>query len=153
MQNAKCRVQNLKKCLSVCILLVGCGQVRLIRDAPDGGVITIPNNSNQWPSYYRNRAEYLMKRKCPDGYVIVSEQEVEDNPALLDGRKPNEHFEYEGGYIRITTYERKAYRIAFRSAAAAKNTPPAASPPQTSAKGESKDELPSPRPLPTEPRP
>ncbi|HEY7330396.1 MAG TPA: hypothetical protein VH592_22340 [Gemmataceae bacterium] len=133
--------------------LVGCGQVRLIRDAPDGGVVAIPNNTNQWPSYYRNRAEYLMKRKCPDGYVIVNEEEGVDNPATRDGRKPNEHFEYEGGYIRLTTYDRKEYRITFRSAATANNAPaPVVSPPRTPAEDESKDELPPPRPLPYEPR-
>jgi hypothetical protein len=129
--------------------LVGCGQVRLIRDAPDGGVVAIPNNSNQWPSYYRNRAEYLMKRKCPEGYVIVNEEEGVDNPATRDGRKPHEHFEYDGAYIRIATYERKDYRITFSSAAAAKKAPAAAgSPSRMPPKDESKDELPPPRPLP-----
>jgi hypothetical protein len=160
MQNAECRMQNVNKCLSFCILhsafcilVVGCGQVRLIRDAPDGGVVGIPNNTNEWPSFYRNRAESLMKRKCPEGYVIVGEQEVEDNPTTRDGRKPNEDFEYEGAYIRNTTYNRKQYRIAFRSAAAAKNDPPpAARPSRTPPKVENKDELPPPRPLPSEPR-
>src|SRR5579871_4451825 len=109
--------------LAWCVLLLGCGQVRLIRDAPDGGVLAIPNNSNQWPSYYRNRAENLMNRKCPEGYVIVKEAEAIDNPATRDGRKPHEHFEYDGAYIRLTTFERKEYRIAFRSAAAAKSVP------------------------------
>ncbi len=134
--------------------IIGCSQVRLVQDTADGGVVVIPNNSNQWPSYYRNRAEYLMKRKCPEGYVIVSEQEDKDNPAARDGRKPNEDFDYEGGYIRISTYDRKAYFIAFRSATAAKNvTPPSSHPPRTTDKSDDKDELPPPRPLPAEPRP
>lgn len=150
---------NRKKCFTFCLLysafcLGGCSQVRLIRETPDGGVVVLPNNSDQWPSYYRNRAEYLMKRKCPEGYVIVSEREDVDNPAARDGRKPNEDFDYEGAYIRLTTYDRKAYFIAFRSAAAVKNAPP---PPSLSrrppAKQENKDELPPPHPLPSEPRP
>jgi hypothetical protein len=136
-------------------LLLGCSQVRLIRETPDGGVVVLPNNSDQWPSYYRNRAEYLMKKKCPEGYVILSEREAEDNPAARDGRKPNEDFDYEGGYIRLSTYNRKAYFIAFRSAATAKNAPPpsAGSPRRAAIKDESRDELPPPRPLPSEPRP
>jgi len=160
MQNAESRIQKMKKCLAFCILpstfcilLVGCGQVRLIRDAPDGGVVGIPNNTNEWPSFYRDRAESLMKRKCPEGYVIVGEQEVADNPTTRDGRKPNEDFEYEGAYIRNTTYNRKQYRIAFRSAAAKNDPPPSAHPPKTPSKDENKDELPPPRQLPTDPRP
>jgi hypothetical protein len=151
---------NVKKCFSFCfacsaLCLGGCSQVRLVRDTPDGGVVVIPNNTNEWPSFYRNRAEHLMKRKCPEGYVIVSEQEAEDNPAARDGRKPNEHFDYEGAYIRLTTYNRKAYFIAFRNAAAAKNAPPpsGSDPPRAPTKDASQDELPPPRPLPSEPRP
>jgi hypothetical protein len=132
-------------------LLMGCSQVRLVRDAPDGGVVAIPNNTNQWPTYYRNRAEQLMKRKCPEGYVIVSEQAAEDNPAARDGRKPNEDFDYEGAYIRLSTYDRKVYHIVFRSVAAAKKAPP--QPSRPAVKEEHKDELPPPRPLPTEPHP
>jgi hypothetical protein len=140
--------------LALCILMVGCSQVRLVHDAPDGGVVAIPNNTNQWPTYYRNRAEQLMKRRCPEGYVIVSEQAAEDNPAARDGRKPNEDFDYEGAYVRLSTYDRKVYRISFRSADAAKNAPPPPlRPPLPPAKDENNDELPPPRQLPTEPRP
>jgi hypothetical protein len=159
MHNAQCAMHNVKQffawCIVHCALCIGgCSQVRLVRGTPDGGVVVIPNNSNQWPSYYRNRAESLMKRKCPEGYTIIDEREAKDNPAARDGRKPNEDFEYEGAYIRITTYDRKAYFIAFRSAAAVKNAPPPPSPsPRPPAKHEDKDELPPPRPLPSEPRP
>jgi hypothetical protein len=133
-------------------LPAGCAQVRLIRDASDGGVITMPNNSNQWPTYYRNRAENLMSKKCPEGYAIVGEKEVVDNPAARDGRKANEDFDYEGGYIRLTTYNRKEYHIWFRRAAAANSNAPSASP-HSPAKDESKEELPPPRPISSEPRP
>jgi hypothetical protein len=92
----------------------GCTQVRLVRDTPEGGVVSIPNNSNQWPTYYRNRAEDLMHQKCPEGYVIVSERVQEDNPAERDGRKPNEDFEYNGAYERISNYRRVVYHITFR---------------------------------------
>lgn len=89
--------------------------IRVVRRRRTAGVIAIPDNSNQWPTYYRNRAVYLMKKKCPEGYEIISEQEAEDNPAARDGCKPNEDFEYEGAYIRLTTYTRTVYRIVFRS--------------------------------------
>ncbi|MHB1421988.1 MAG: hypothetical protein ACYC3I_02090 [Gemmataceae bacterium] len=131
-------------------LMVGCSQVRLLRDAPDGGVVSIPNNSNQWPTYYRNRAENLMHKKCPEGYTIVGEKVAVGNPAAHDGRKPNEDFDYEGAYVRLTTYDRKEYHIIFRRGAAAIPAAPSASP-RSAAKGESKDELPPPRPLPSEP--
>jgi hypothetical protein len=104
-------------CLSFCLLLCGCfSAVRMVSETPNGGVVVMPNNSNQWPTYYRNRAEYLMSRKCPKGYVIEREETFEDNPALRDGRKPNEDFDYNGAYERITNSARKSYRIAFRRA-------------------------------------
>ena len=136
----------------------GCSQARLIRDNPEGGVVSIPNNTNQWPSYYRNRAEYLMRKKCPEGFVIVREQAVEDNPAERDGRKPNEDFEYNGAYQRIRNARREAYHITFRRKAAAppvdRTAPgiappdgPAASP-RSPATDHDKEELPPPRQFP-----
>jgi hypothetical protein len=137
----------------------GCSQVRLLSDNPDGGVVSIPSNSNQWPTYYRNRAEYLMRKKCPQGYVIVREQVEEDNPAADDGRKPNENFEYNGAYERISNYRREAYHITFRRKGAA---PPAnldapakaipagpPVPPRLPATEKDKEELPPPRRLPS----
>jgi hypothetical protein len=110
---------------SLCVLFAltaaavcGCFAVRVVSETPEGGVVVMPNNSDQWPTYYRNRAEYLMKQRCPQGYVIVSEEQFVDNPAARDGRKPHEHFEYDGGYERISKYEQKSYRIVFRRAEA-----------------------------------
>ena len=135
----------------------GCSQVRLIRNSPDGGVVSIPNNSNQWPSYYRNRAKELMRKRCPEGYVIVSEKLEEDNPAAEDGRKPNEDFEYNGAYERISNYRRQAYHITFRrkdavppetgSPGKAMPTDPPASP-RVPATEKGKEELPPPRRFP-----
>jgi len=124
----------------------GCSQVRLIENSPDGGVVSIPNNSNQWPTFYRNRAESLLQKKCPEGFTIVGEKAVEDNPAARDGRKPNEDFDYSGGYERITRYNRKEYHITFRRGGASHQLPSPASIP---AKDESKDELPPPRRMPS----
>jgi hypothetical protein len=108
-----------------CIVACGCqAPVRMLRETPDGGVVILPNNSNQWPTFYRNRADYLMRRSCPDGYVIVCEEVAKDNPAARDGRKPNEDFEYNGAYQRISTFEQKAYLITFRRAATSGPAPP-----------------------------
>ena len=126
---------------SVC----GCLAVRIVDETPVGGVVVMPNNSDQWPTYYRNRAQYLMKQKCPDGYVIVREEEFVDNPAARDGRKPYEHFEYSGGIQRISSYEQKAYRIAFRRGVAANEKP---APSKREKEKPSADELPPPRRLP-----
>jgi hypothetical protein len=102
----------------------GCSSVRLVREAPDGGVVSIPNDSNQWPTYYRNRAEQLMRKKCPAGYVIDHEVAVEDNPAERDGRYPNEDFDYNGGFERIRRYARNEYHIYFHCAPAGGQPPP-----------------------------
>jgi hypothetical protein len=129
----------------------GCfSSVRLLRETPEGGMIVMPNNSNQWPTYYRNRAEFLMHKKCPEGYVIEHEDVIEDNPAARDGRYPYEDFDYNGGYQRITTYDRKQYRLTFRRVSAAalapppqanKELPPSVLPPAN-------EDLPPPRPVP-----
>jgi hypothetical protein len=58
------------------VVWCGCAKPRLVRTSKDGGVVAIPSNSNQWPTYYRDKAEKLMREKCPDGYEIVQEEEV-----------------------------------------------------------------------------
>jgi hypothetical protein len=69
--------------LPVAVLLLaavsGCaggGSARMIQSTRDGGIVAIPSNSNSWPNNYRDHAERLMAMKCPEGYEIVSEQEV-----------------------------------------------------------------------------
>jgi hypothetical protein len=56
--------------------LTGCGNARLVTVERNGGVVAIPDNSNAWPSYYRDKATALMRDKCPQGYVIDREEEV-----------------------------------------------------------------------------
>lgn len=78
---------------------VGCASPRLVRVDKDGGVVAIPSNTNVWPTYYRDKAEAMLRQKCPGGYEIVREEEVvtgrvehtdtrtqtEQNPTLLVG--------------------------------------------------------------------
>ena len=67
----------------ICVLLAvlaaasisGCAKARFVEITPQGGVVAIPSNSNSWPNYYRDKAEELIKKKCPDGYEIVMEEE------------------------------------------------------------------------------
>jgi hypothetical protein len=58
------------------VAVTGCGSARLIHGTPDGGVVAIPSNSNYWPMKYRDEAEKLMAKRCPNGYVVVEEGEV-----------------------------------------------------------------------------
>lgn len=58
------------------VILSGCARPRFVEVSKDGGVVAIPSNSNQWPTYYRDKAEKLMREKCPEGYEIVMEEEV-----------------------------------------------------------------------------
>jgi hypothetical protein len=105
--------------LGALILAAACGcagsHVRLINQTPGGGVIAMPNNSDQWPTYYRSRAEQLMKQTCPNGYVIEHEEVVVEKPARSGKQAPNddEYYEYNGGLQRISRYRREEYHITF----------------------------------------
>jgi hypothetical protein len=54
----------------------GCTSARYVTLEPNGGVVAIPDNSNSWPTHNRDKAEALMRQKCPQGYVIEREGEV-----------------------------------------------------------------------------
>lgn len=58
------------------VSLVGCGSARYVSTGSEGGVLAIPSNSNSWPTYYRDKAEALMRAKCPNGYIIEHEEEA-----------------------------------------------------------------------------
>lgn len=56
--------------------LTGCASARYVQVDQEGGIVAIPSNSNVWPSYHRDKAEALMRQKCPNGYVIEREEEA-----------------------------------------------------------------------------
>jgi hypothetical protein len=56
-------------------VLTGCGTARVVSRDASGGVVAIPENSNYWPTSYRDKAMALIKKDCPDA-VIVREEEV-----------------------------------------------------------------------------
>src|SRR5262249_6511112 len=56
--------------------LGGCTTARQIQVTQDGGCVAIPENTDIWPTNYRTKAMDLIKKQCPQGYVIVREEEV-----------------------------------------------------------------------------
>jgi hypothetical protein len=59
------------------LILTGCGtSARYVVKENDGGIVSIPSNSNSWPGYNRREAEKLMMNHFPDGYEVVREEEA-----------------------------------------------------------------------------
>jgi hypothetical protein len=56
--------------------IIDYGTARHVTVDSTGGCLAIPTNSNDWPTYYRQKAEDLITAKCPNGYVIEREAEV-----------------------------------------------------------------------------
>jgi hypothetical protein len=56
--------------------LTGCANARYVQVDKDSGIVSMPANTNVWPSYYRDHAEALIRQKCPAGYEVVSEEEA-----------------------------------------------------------------------------
>jgi hypothetical protein len=65
------------------LALTGCTSARVVSRDPTGGVVAIPENSNSWPSRYRDQAIALIKQDCPD-YAIVREEEVVTGTVTTD---------------------------------------------------------------------
>lgn len=66
--------------LSIVMLgTVGCSgarEVRYVYQDAYAGVIGMPANTSQWPTYYRKHADKLMEKHFPEGYEIVRAEEV-----------------------------------------------------------------------------
>ena len=63
--------------LAVALLgLTGCAAPRFVQVNAEGGVVALPSNTNHWPTYYRDKAEAMMRQKCPNGYEVVHEAEA-----------------------------------------------------------------------------
>lgn len=134
--------------------ICGCANARVVREAPDGGVIAIPMNNNCWPMYYRSRAEKLMSAKCPEGYRIVREEYVWDGKPGPEGHRAHDsYFGYTDPHDEMAPYLRKEYWIAFQATPSAsrqpaRNTSPQSGqsiPPSSPSAGSNKEELPPPR--------
>ena len=62
--------------ISCLLTLLGCQAARVVSRTSDGGVIAIPANNDLWPFHFRSKAESLIAKQCPEGYVIEDEEEV-----------------------------------------------------------------------------
>lgn len=62
--------------LACAVALTGCGGARYVSVEDSGGIVAIPRNTDTWPEHYRAKADELMLKKCPQGYVIDHEEEV-----------------------------------------------------------------------------
>jgi hypothetical protein len=83
--------------------LSGCaGQAKIIQKGPDAGVVAIPENTNVWPTHYRDAAEALIKQHIGPSYMIVEEREV-----VTGGNNT-------AGPTASTTPASKEYRITYQ---------------------------------------
>jgi hypothetical protein len=107
-----------------------CSSVRVVNRTPDGGAIAIPNDSDQWPTYYRSQAERLMRQICPAGYVIDREEVVADEPARSAPQAANDtrDLDYSGGLERFSRYRQERLVITFHCAPPADEPPPVSAP-------------------------
>ena len=65
---------------------VGCAstqEARYVYQDGQFGVVGIPENTDHWPSFYRNRADELMKEHFPTGYEIIRAEEVDAGSRTL----------------------------------------------------------------------
>jgi hypothetical protein len=142
--------------LLVCVLgvplltvLAGCSSaVHLVRETPDGGEITIPTNTNTWPSYYRSRAAFVMSQKCPGGFLVDREGAAggpSADPAVRPGHES--YFGYTGGSEAEQVYHIIFHAVPPTGAPAKPGKDTSPSRPSSSPAREDKDELPPPRPV------
>jgi hypothetical protein len=72
--------------LSFVLVSGGCAAspgVRYVYQDGDFGVVGMPENSDAWPTHYRQRAEKLMEAHFPEGHEIVRAEEVVEGERTL----------------------------------------------------------------------
>lgn len=68
----------------------GCGTTaRYVSQQGDSGVVAIPQNSNAWPTNYRQDAESLIRQHVGPDYEIVDEREVVTGSNTLNNQHVN----------------------------------------------------------------
>lgn len=61
----------------VVLLAAGCaGPARYVSKQGAEGVVSVPDDSNRWPHYYRNQAVDLIEKHVGPDYEIVKEEQV-----------------------------------------------------------------------------
>lgn len=58
----------------------GCASARYVQRDTEGGVVAIPDKSNAWPSYNRNKAEELIREHVGTDYEVVEEWAAKTDP-------------------------------------------------------------------------
>lgn len=59
------------------LFAVGCaGPARYVTKQGAEGVVSVPDDSNRWPHYYRNQAVDLIQKHVGGDYEIVKEEQV-----------------------------------------------------------------------------
>jgi hypothetical protein len=93
--------------------LSGCASARYVERQADSGVVAIPENSNHWPTYYRQAALNLITQHVGPHYEILEEREV------VVGQQTNNNQQVGPDFLAgiTTTRELTEWRIAYRRAA------------------------------------
>jgi hypothetical protein len=104
--------------------LSGCATARYVERHADGGVVAIPENSNHWPTYYRQSALDLITQHVGPHYEILEEREV------VVGQQTNNNQQVGPDFLAgiTTTRELTEWRIAYRRAASPYYPPATGSP-------------------------
>jgi hypothetical protein len=63
--------------------------VRYVYQDGDFGVVGLPENTDEWPTHYRRRAEELMQKHFPLGHEIVRAEEVIEGERTLKSEGSN----------------------------------------------------------------
>jgi hypothetical protein len=122
-------------CAGLTAGLCGCNNARLVRWDGMTGEVAIPRNDNSWPEYNREKAEALIKEKCPRGYTIVHEEEVvtgQQHTTQVNTDRTNDP-RFAGQPVSVvnthtnettTVADLKEFHITFRAADAPPMVPP-----------------------------
>jgi len=95
--------------LSLCLTaLWGCATARYVAMDAHGGVIAMPANLGM----HREKADELMRGKCPNGYAIVSEGEVAVGEQTTVNRHHNKYGQQT--YTTAQTRTQTEWRITFQ---------------------------------------
>ncbi len=80
------RWKNRALLLTVLLGLCGCSQAQFVVVEGDHGIVSIPRNTNRWPTYYRKSADELLAEKYPQGVVIDREEAKVVGEEVTGGR-------------------------------------------------------------------
>ena len=107
--------------------LSGCASPHWIMRDGNGGIVAIPENSNHWPTYYRDKADEMIKQVCPKGYAVdregeavvgqttTTEQKTDNNAYDVGSKKAPVTLVTHQTTETTTTHDVKEYQISFHA--------------------------------------